>query len=113
MPEVGFTNLLVVCLVALVAPLLLGFAPRLRIPAVVLEIVTGVVVGPRCPGGGEDDTVGSDVPGLGLQRLRGPVLRLAFTGYVVSLALGLGVGGGLTALDWVGSPVLLAVALSA
>ena len=43
MPEVGFVNLLVVTLIALVAPLSLGFVPRLRMPAVVLEIVAGVV----------------------------------------------------------------------
>ena len=39
MPDVGFTNLLVVSVIALLAPLTLGFAPRLRVPAVVLEIV--------------------------------------------------------------------------
>jgi Kef-type K+ transport system membrane component KefB len=126
MPEVGFTNLLVVSIVALVAPLSLGFAPRLRIPAVVLEIVTGVVLGPSVLGWVDDDLVVSIVAVLGLafllflagleidtERLRGPVLRLALAGYAVSLVLGLGVGGGLAALDWVGSPVLLAVALSA
>jgi hypothetical protein len=34
-------------LIALLAPLLLGLAPRLRVPAVVLEIVAGIVVGPH------------------------------------------------------------------
>jgi Kef-type K+ transport system membrane component KefB len=126
MPEVGFTNLLVVSLVALAAPLSLGFAPRLRVPAVVLEIVTGVVLGPSVLDWVEADLVVSIVAVLGLafllflagleidtRRLRGPVLRLAIAGYAVSLVLGLGVGGGLSALDWVRSPVLLAVALSA
>jgi Kef-type K+ transport system membrane component KefB len=126
MPEVGFVNLLVVSLVALVAPLLLGFAPRVRVPAVVLEIVAGVVLGPSVLDWVRADLVVSIVAVLGLafllflagleidtRRLRGPVLRLALAGYAVSLVLGLGVGGGLASLHWVSSPVLLAVALSA
>jgi Kef-type K+ transport system membrane component KefB len=126
MPEVGFTNLLVVSLIALVAPLLLGFAPRLRVPAVVLEIVAGVVLGPSVLGWVEADLVVAVVAVLGLafllflagleidvRRLRGPVLRLAVAGYGVTLVLGLGVGGALDRLGWVGSPVLLAVTLSA
>jgi Kef-type K+ transport system membrane component KefB len=126
MPEVGFTNLLVVSLVALVAPLSLGFAPRLRVPAVVLEIVAGVVLGPSVLGWVQADLVVSIVAVLGLafllflagleidtRRLRGRVLRLSLVGYGVSLALGLAVGGGLAGLGWVHDPVLLAVALSA
>src|SRR3954453_15707968 len=89
MPEVGFVNLLVVSLVALVAPLLLGFAPRVRGPPVVLEIVAGVVLGPSVLDWVRADLVVSIVAVLGLafllflagleidtRRLRGPVLRL-------------------------------------
>src|SRR5438270_893323 len=36
MPDVSFTNLLVVVAVAVLAPMTVGFAPRLRIPAIVL-----------------------------------------------------------------------------
>src|SRR2546430_2441339 len=50
MPPVSFTNLLWVSAVAVLAPLLLGFVPRLRIPAVVLEIVAGIVLGPAVLG---------------------------------------------------------------
>ena len=46
MPDVSFDNLLLVSLVAVAAPLVLGFAPRLRLPAVVLELVAGIVLGP-------------------------------------------------------------------
>jgi Kef-type K+ transport system membrane component KefB len=42
----SFTGLLVVAAIALAAPLLLGLVPALRVPAVVLEIVAGIVVGP-------------------------------------------------------------------
>ena len=126
MPDVGFTNLLIVTLIALVAPLSLGFVPRLRMPAVVLEIVAGVVVGPSVLGWVHADLAVSIVAVLGLafllflagleidvDRLRGGALRLALAGYAVTLALGLGVGGALGAVGWVRSPVLLAVALSA
>lgn len=47
MPDVEFTNLFAVTLIALLAPLLLGLAPRLRVPAVVLEIVAGIIIGPH------------------------------------------------------------------
>jgi Kef-type K+ transport system membrane component KefB len=46
MPAVHFTNLLIVAAVGLLAPLTLGFFPRVRLPAIVLEIVLGIVIGP-------------------------------------------------------------------
>ena len=52
--------------IALIAPLTLGFAPRLRFPAVVLEIVAGVVVGPSVLGWVEVDLPVSIVAVLGL-----------------------------------------------
>ena len=126
MPDVEFTNLLAVTVIALLAPLLLGLAPALRAPAVVLEIIAGVVVGPQGLGWVEVDVPVSIVALLGLafllflaglevdvHRLRGQVLRLALVGYVVTVALGLCVGLGLDAAGWVDSPGLVAVALSA
>src|SRR5215468_7080021 len=50
MPPLSFEGLLGVALIAFGAPLLLGLAPRLRVPAVVLEIVAGIVVGPSVLG---------------------------------------------------------------
>ena len=46
MTEVHFSNLLIVVSVAFAAPLVLGLAPRLRLPAIVLEIVAGIAIGP-------------------------------------------------------------------
>ena len=46
MPNVHFTNLLIVVAVGLLAPLALGFFPRFRLPAIVLEIVLGIIIGP-------------------------------------------------------------------
>ena len=117
MPDVEFTNLLAVTVIALLAPLLLGLAPALRLPAVVLEIIAGVVVGPQGLGWVEVDLPVSIVALLGLafllflagleidvHRLRGQVLRLALLGYVVTLALGLCVGVGFDAAGWVQQP---------
>jgi Kef-type K+ transport system membrane component KefB len=126
MPDVSFVNLLVISVIAVLAPLLAGALPRLRVPAVVLEIVAGIAVGPTGFG-----WVRVDLPvqilalfGLAfllflagleidLKILRGRSLAAAAFGYVVSLALGLAVGGGLHALGWVQHPLLIAVALSA
>src|SRR5438067_1359268 len=46
MAPVHFTNLLIVVVAAFVAPLTLGFFPRLRLPAIVVEIVLGIIIGP-------------------------------------------------------------------
>jgi Kef-type K+ transport system membrane component KefB len=125
MPDVEFTNLFAVALIALLAPLLLGLTP-LRVPAVVLEIVAGIVVGPHGLGLVEVDEPLQIVSLLGLgfllflagleidvHRLRGQILRLAVLGYVVTLALGTAAGLSFSAAGWVHSPLLLAVTLSA
>lgn len=126
MPDVGFGNLLAVLLIALAAPLVLGIAPRLRVPAVVLEIVAGIVFGPSVLGWIEPDLVVRIVALLGLafllflagleidvHRLRGRLLRVALLGYLITLAVGLVAGWGFSVAGWVDSPVLLAITLSA
>ena len=55
MPEISFTNLLLVVAVAFAAPFLLGLAPRVRLPSIVLEIVAGIVIGPAVLGWVEVD----------------------------------------------------------
>lgn len=126
MPDVGYDNLFIVALVAVLAPLAVGLVPRLRLPAVVVEIAAGVVLGPSVLGLVEADVVVGVLGVIGLAfllfmvgleldvaTLRGRVLRLAALGYLVSLALGVGVGAATSAAGWVDSPLLLAVALSA
>ena len=126
MPDVSFGNLFAVCLAGALAPLLIGFAPRLRLPAVVLEIVIGIVLGPSVLGWVKVDLPVQILSLIGLafllflsgleidpRRLRGRLLRVALLGYVVTLALGVPIGLGADALGWVRSPVLLVIALSA
>jgi Kef-type K+ transport system membrane component KefB len=121
-----FTNLLIIMVVALIAPLVVSALPALRVPSPVLEIVAGIVIGPSVLG-----WVGVDAPvqvlalvGLafllflaGLEidvhRLRGRPLTLALTGFVVSFAIAVGVALLLTAGGFVSAPLLIAIILCA
>jgi len=126
MPDVSFGNLFAVCVAGALAPLLIGFAPRLRLPAVVLEIVIGILLGPSVLGWVKVDLPVQILSLIGLafllflsgleidpRRLHGRLLRVALLGYVVTLALGVPIGLGADAAGWVSSPVLLVIALSA
>src|SRR5215467_5796679 len=126
MPDVSFTNLLVVAAVAVLAPLVVGYFPRLRIPAVVLEIIGGIIIGPSVLGWVHIDLPVQILALFGLafllflagleidvHRLRGRLLRYAVLGYLVSLVLGYGAGASFHAIGWVSQPLLLAIALSA
>ncbi len=126
MTSPSFGGLLVVAAIALGAPLLVGLVPALRVPAVVLEIVAGIIVGPAGFGWVKVDVPIQVLSLLGLAfllflagleidvaTLRGPVLRAAGTGYALTIALGLVVGAAFGAAGWVKSPVLIAIALSA
>jgi len=126
MPAVSLANLLVVVAVAVVAPLTVGFAPRLRVPAVVLEIIGGVIIGPSGFGWVHADLPVAILALFGLafllflagleidvHQLRGRLLRFAVLGYLATLVLGGGAGAAFTAAGWVSQPLLLAITLSA
>src|SRR6266496_1944755 len=126
MPDVSFVNLLVVVAVAVAAPLTVGYFPRLRIPAVVLEIVGGIIIGPSVLGWVHVDLPVAILALFGLafllflagleidvHRLRGRLLRFALFGYLMTLVLGYGAGATFDAAGWVSQPLLLAIALSA
>ena len=126
MPDVSFDNLFIVAVVAAGAPLLLGFAPRLRLPSVVLELVAGIVLGPAVLGWVQVDLPVQVLGLIGLafllflsgleidvRQLRGALLRGALLGYVVTLALGVPIGLALDAAGWVQSPGIVIIALSA
>ncbi|MGY1693683.1 cation:proton antiporter [Geodermatophilus sp. SYSU D00814] len=126
MPDLSFTNLLVVAAVAAAVPLALGWAPRLRIPSVVLEIVAGVLLGPSVLGWVEADVPVQVLALFGLafllmlagleidlRGLRGPLLALTGLGYAVGAVLAVGVGLAAQAAGWTTAPLFLAVALTA
>ena len=126
MAEAGFTDLLIVVAAAFAAPFALGFFPGFQLPAVVLEIVAGIVIGPAGLGWVEVNETISVLATLGLvfllflaglevefDRLRGRLLRVASLGWLVSLAIAVAVGFGLGAGGLADTPLLVAVILSA
>ena len=125
MPNISLAGLAIVAAIAFLVPLGLGLAPAVRIPSVVLEIAAGILIGPAVLGLVEVDLPLRVLALLGLafllllagleidlDRLRGPRLRSSAAGFVVSLAIALGVGLGLYASGLVGAPLLVAIILS-
>src|SRR5260370_16333997 len=49
MRDISFVGLLIVAVVAFLAPLLLALSPARRLSAVVLEIMAGLLIGPSLP----------------------------------------------------------------
>jgi Kef-type K+ transport system membrane component KefB len=126
MGSIAFGGLAIVAAAALAAPLALGLFPRIRLPAIVLEIVLGIVIGPHVLGWVSIDTPIRVMSLLGLAfllflsgleveygRFRGRPLRLTAIGYAISFGLALLIGLGLHAGGLVKSPLLVGIALSA
>jgi Kef-type K+ transport system membrane component KefB len=126
MLEVHFTNLLIVVAAGLLAPLTLGFFPRLRLPAIVLEIVLGIVLGPSVLGWVKPDLPVSILSLIGLafllflsgleidvERLRGRILNLTALGFAVSFGIAILFGLALQAGGFVKSPLFVAIVLVA
>jgi Kef-type K+ transport system membrane component KefB len=126
MPNVSFTGLLIVAVVAFLAPLLLGLSPARRLPSVVLEIVAGIIIGPSVLGWVKVDVPISILSVFGLafllflaglevelERLRGRLLLYVGSGFVLTIALALLVGYILYVAGQVISPLLIAIILVA
>jgi Kef-type K+ transport system membrane component KefB len=126
MPTIAFGGLAIVAAAALAAPLALGLFPRIRLPAIVLEIVLGIVIGPQVLGWVSIDPPIQVMSLLGLafllllasleveyERFRGRLLRLTALGYAISFGLALLIGLGLHTSGLVKSPLLIGIALSA
>jgi Kef-type K+ transport system membrane component KefB len=126
MDEPSFSGLLLVVSVAFAAPFLLGLFPSVRLPAVVLEIVAGIAIGPAGLGWVEIDETISVLSTIGVvfllflaglevdfDRLRGRLLRVAGGGWLVSFALAVATGLILKSSGLAQTPLLVAVILSA
>jgi Kef-type K+ transport system membrane component KefB len=121
-----FTNLLIVVAAGVLAPLALGFFPRFRLPAIVLEIVLGIIIGPSVLGWVKPDEPVSILALIGLafllflsgleidvHRLRGAILKLTALAFAVSFVIAIVVGLGLHAGGFVKSPLFVAIVLVA
>jgi Kef-type K+ transport system membrane component KefB len=119
-------NLLGVATVAFCVPFILGFFPRLRIPAVALELVAGIIIGPAVLGWIEPGPVVSVMASIGvafllflagleldLTVLKGPALVRGSLGFLLTFALAYAMMAPLGAMGVILSPLLCAIALSA
>jgi Kef-type K+ transport system membrane component KefB len=124
--DISFTNLLIVAAAAFAAPLALGLVPSVRLPAVVLEIVLGIVLGPSVLDWARVDDAVQLMSLLGLafllllagleveiEQFRGRLLRLTGLGFVASFAIALAYAFALHAAGLVKSPLLIAIIASA
>jgi len=123
--ELEFQNLLIVVAAGFAAPFALGLVPRLRLPAVVLEIVLGILIGPAVLGWVEVDEPVEVLSLVGLAfllflagleidlaALRGKLLRAASVGFALSLFLAVIAGLLLDVAGIAGEPLLIAVILA-
>lgn len=126
MGDVSFNGVAIVAAVALGAPLALGLFPKIRLPAIVLEILLGIAIGPQVLSWVSIDTPIQVLSLLGLafllllagleveyDHLGGRLLRLATLGYAISFGIALLIGLGLDTGGLIRSPLLVAILLSA
>ena len=126
MSEIDFSGLVVVAAVAFSVPLLLGLAPSLRLPAVVLELVAGIAIGPSGLGWVELDQPIEVLSLIGLafllflagleidfERLRGHKIAVTATGFAVSFGIALIAAFALQGVGQVDTPLLVAIILVA
>ena len=124
--ELQFTNLLIVVAIGFAAPLLLGLAGSMRLPAVVVEIIAGIAAGPAALGLVEVDEPVRVLSILGLavllflagleidyDRLRGRVAAVAAASFAASFAVALATGLVLAATGVVDDALFVAIVLSA
>jgi Kef-type K+ transport system membrane component KefB len=126
MTEIDFSGLLIVVAVAFASPLVLGLAPALRLPSVVLELVAGIAIGPSGFGWVELDEPIEVLSLIGLafllflagleidfDRLHGRRLSVAALAFGVSFALAVIVAFALDVAGQIEMPLLLAIILVA
>jgi len=118
-------NMLGVAIVAFFVPFVLGFFPRIRIPAVALELVAGIVIGPAVLGWIEPGPVVSVMASIGvafllflagleldLQVMQGPPLARGAIGFLMTFTLAFAIMTPLGKAGFILSPLLVAVAIS-
>ncbi len=117
-------SLVVILVAAALAPLIVDLPNRLRLPAVVAEITLGILIGPQVLGFAEPVGVVEFLSTVGLaflfflgglevdfDRVRGLPAKLGGYGWLISLALGLGIAFGLEEIDFVLTTELVGVAI--
>jgi Kef-type K+ transport system membrane component KefB len=124
--ELHFTNLLIVVAAGFAAPFALGFFPKVRLPAIVFELILGIVLGPAVLGWVNVDEPVAVMSLIGLAvllflagieiefpKLRGKVLKATLLGFVLSFGIAVVLGVILKEVGLVKQPIFLAVLLCA
>jgi Kef-type K+ transport system membrane component KefB len=124
MAAISFNGVLVIGLVAVAVPVISGLWPKLPVPGAVLEVIAGILVGPSVLGWVHIDAAVQVLSDLGLgmllflagleidvQRLRGPLGRVAGAAFAVSAVLGLLCALGLDLAGLASQPLFLTIVL--
>jgi Kef-type K+ transport system membrane component KefB len=124
--DLHFSNLLIVVAAGFAAPFALGFFPKVRLPAIVFELVLGIILGPAVLGWVSVDQPVAVMSLIGLavllflagieiefDMLRGKVLRATLIGFVLSFGIAIVLGLILKEAGLVKQPIFLAVLLCA
>jgi Kef-type K+ transport system membrane component KefB len=118
----SYTSFVIVAVIAFLAPLIRGMAPQILVPAIVLELVGGIIVGPdgidiasSTPPVEVFSTVGLAcllfLAGREIQvdKLRGPLLTTSIAGFAISFVLAFGAASVFHAVGLVKTPLLVAI----
>ncbi len=121
-----YTSFIIVAVIAFLAPLIRGLAPMILVPAIVLELVGGIIVGPHGIGIASSTVPVKVFATVGLacllflagreiqvDRLRGPLLTTSLAGFAISLVLAFGCASLFHAVGLVKTPLLVAIVLVA
>jgi Kef-type K+ transport system membrane component KefB len=118
----SYTSFVIVAVIAFLAPLIRAMAPQILVPAIVLELVAGIIVGPHGLGLAESTGPVNVFSTVGLacllflagreiqvERLRGALLTTSVAGFAISFALAFGCAAALHAVGLIKTPLLVAI----
>ena len=125
MPTSTAISLMVIAFIAVLAPISAELLWRFRIPSILIEILLGILIGPSLLSWAHTDSVINGLSGIGLcflfflagfeinfSQLKGAPIIRGGAGWLVSLILGLGLGGILLWSGYVLSSLLIGLALT-
>ena len=123
--EPDLATLTICACVAVAAPIIADIPRRARIATVVIEILLGIIIGPDVLDIAEPDEFVDFLANLGLaalfflagreidlRRIAGAPIRLAASGWLIGLVLGIAIGFGLEEAGIVDDPEVVGIALA-
>jgi len=118
----AYTSFVIVAVIAFLAPLIRAMVPWILVPAIVLELVGGIIVGPHGIDVASSTTPVEVFSTVGLacllflagreiqvERLRGALLSTSLVGFAISFVLAFGAASMLHAVGLIKTPLLVAI----